>query len=96
VAFYEWVADVVIPELVRLATTLSRWQDEILAYHHTGGVLRRSTSTSRTSSGVARGSTNFNNYAPGSTHASARHGSLPPPPDSEVHTQPWATPRTTL
>lgn len=33
VAFYEWVAYV---ELTRLATTISHWQDEVLAYHTTG------------------------------------------------------------
>jgi hypothetical protein len=72
VAFYEWVADVEIPELVRLATTLSRWQDEILAYHHTGGASSGDQPRRQEHQAVTRGCTNFNNYAPGSTHASSQ------------------------
>jgi transposase len=36
VAFYQWCADAEVPELVRLAKTISAWQDEVLAYHTTG------------------------------------------------------------
>jgi len=35
--FFGYVADVEIPELTRLATTVDRWRNEILAYHTTGG-----------------------------------------------------------
>jgi transposase len=31
--FYEWVAEVDVPELTRLARTVRQWQAEILAYH---------------------------------------------------------------
>jgi transposase len=66
VAFYEWVAEVEVPELVRLATTLSRWQDEILAYHHTGGVTSARVEAVnldvKNIKRVARGFTNFANY----------------------------------
>jgi transposase len=34
--FYDWAAKVDIPEITRLATTIDRWSDELLAYHHTG------------------------------------------------------------
>lgn len=35
-AFYIWCADADVPELRRLARTISRWQDAVLAYHTTG------------------------------------------------------------
>ena len=34
-AFYSRCADAEVPELVRLATTVAAWQDEVLAYHAT-------------------------------------------------------------
>ena len=34
--FYQWCAQAEIPELNRLAKTIAAWQDEVLAYHHTG------------------------------------------------------------
>jgi transposase len=95
VAFYDWVADLEVPELVRLATTLSRWQDEILAYHHTGGVSsarveaikpRRQEHQARRPAGSPASTTT----APASSPGLARHGRLPPPPDSEARTpSPW-------
>jgi len=36
VGFYQWCADADVPELTRLATTISAWQNEVLAYHTTG------------------------------------------------------------
>lgn len=36
VAFYQSCADAEVPELARLATTISSWQNEVLAYHTTG------------------------------------------------------------
>ncbi len=36
IAFFQHCADADVPELVRLARTVDRWQDEILAYHRTG------------------------------------------------------------
>lgn len=35
--FYEWAAQVEVPELTRLATTIHRWQDQLLAYADTAG-----------------------------------------------------------
>lgn len=37
VEFYEYCAEVEIPEITRLARTIDRWSDEVLAYHRTGG-----------------------------------------------------------
>jgi transposase len=36
VAFHRWCADAEVPELTRLANTVSRWEAEVLAYHTTG------------------------------------------------------------
>ena len=35
-AFYSWCAEAEVAELARLATTVSSWQAEVLAYHTTG------------------------------------------------------------
>lgn len=35
-AFYQWCAEAEVPELARLAKTISAWQAEVLAYHTTG------------------------------------------------------------
>ena len=35
--FYAWTDDVDIPEVTRLARTVRIWEDEIVAYHTTGG-----------------------------------------------------------
>lgn len=37
IGFYVHCADTDVPELRRLARTMSRWADQILAYHRTGG-----------------------------------------------------------
>lgn len=34
--FYDWAAQVDIPEVTRLANTIDRWSDEVLASYHTG------------------------------------------------------------
>jgi transposase len=64
--FFDWAADVDVPEVTRLATTVDRWRHEVLAYYR----------TNRTSSGpveaingeieaidrAARGFRNFGHY----------------------------------
>ncbi len=35
VRFYEYAAEAEVPELTRLATTVSRWEQEILSFHVT-------------------------------------------------------------
>ncbi len=37
IGFFQHAAEVEIPELTRLATTIDRWRDEVLAFHTTGG-----------------------------------------------------------
>ncbi len=37
IVFFQHAADADIPELTRLATTIDRWRDEVLAFHTTGG-----------------------------------------------------------
>lgn len=37
IVFFQWCADADVPELVRLASTIDRWTDELLAFHTTGG-----------------------------------------------------------
>lgn len=37
IVFFQHAANADVPELTRLAKTIDRWQDEILAYHSTGG-----------------------------------------------------------
>jgi transposase len=67
VTFYEWVVEVDVPELTRLATTIDRWQDEVLAFFDT----RRATNAATESANVkiksirraARGFRNPDNYA---------------------------------
>lgn len=36
IVFFQWCADAEVVELNRLATTISAWRDEVLAYHTTG------------------------------------------------------------
>lgn len=36
VVFYQHCVEADVPELTRLARTISSWEDEVLAYHHTG------------------------------------------------------------
>ena len=36
VVFFQHCADADVPELTRLARTIDRWHNEVLAYHHTG------------------------------------------------------------
>ena len=37
IVFFQWCAEAEVREVTRLARTIDRWADEILAYHHTGG-----------------------------------------------------------
>ena len=37
IVFFQHAADAEVPELTRLAHTVDRWRDEILAFHTTGG-----------------------------------------------------------
>jgi hypothetical protein len=37
IVFFQHCADAEVPELTRLARTIDRWRDEVLAFHTTGG-----------------------------------------------------------
>ena len=37
IVFFQFAADAEVPEVIRLARTVDRWRDEILAYHRTRG-----------------------------------------------------------
>ena len=65
VAFYQHAADADIPELTRLATTVSRWEQEILSYHTTGistGPVEAQNLVTEKIRRIAHGMRNFDNY----------------------------------
>ena len=37
IVFFQYAVDADVPEITRLARTIDRWSDEVLAYHQTGG-----------------------------------------------------------
>lgn len=45
VAFYEWVAMVEVDEVTALATSIDRWQSQVLAYFDTGASNASTEST---------------------------------------------------
>jgi hypothetical protein len=47
IVFFQHAADADIPELTRLAHTVDRWRDEILAFHTTGGASNGPTEASQ-------------------------------------------------
>ena len=66
VAFYIWCADAGVPEVARLARTVSRWSEQILAYHTTDRASNvRVENTQMLAEKIRRkahGFTNINNY----------------------------------
>lgn len=65
-AFYEWIAEVDVDELTRLATTMDRWQDEALAFFDTRATNAATESANvkiKSIRRVARGFRNPGNYA---------------------------------
>jgi len=65
VRFYEYAAEAEVPELTRLATTVSRWEQEILNFHlnriSTGPVEAQNLVTEKIRR-IAHGMRNFENY----------------------------------
>lgn len=65
VRFYAYVADAEVPELTRLARTISRWEDEIMNFHvtriSTGPVEAQNLVTEKIRR-IAHGMRNFENY----------------------------------
>jgi transposase len=66
IVFFHHAADVEIPELTRLATTIDRWRDEVLAFHTTGGASNGPTEAVNLLvekiRRIGHGYRNFNNY----------------------------------
>jgi transposase len=66
ITFYTWCADADVPELRRLASTVSRWSEQIFAYHRTGGASNgRVENIHMLAEKIRRNShgfTNHNNY----------------------------------
>jgi transposase len=66
IAFYIHCADTDVPELTRLARTVSRWSHEVLAYHTTGkasnGRVENTHMLAEKTRRNAHGFTNINNY----------------------------------
>jgi transposase len=63
IRFYEACADSGLPELERLATTVSTWWPEILAFIHTGISNAGSEGTNRVIKTIARDAYGFRNHA---------------------------------
>lgn len=64
--FFEWAAEVDVPEVTRLATTIDRWRHELLAYFRTGrasnGKVEALNGELEAVDRTARGFRNFANY----------------------------------
>jgi transposase len=84
ITFYLWCADAEIPELTRLAGTVTRWAEEIFAYHRSGGAsnghLENTHMLIEKTRRNAHGFTNITNYR---RRLIGRHGIT-------WHTQPTA------
>lgn len=63
VAFYQHVADVEVPELTRLATTISQWEPELLRWHTTGLSNGRVEGTNLVVKNTKRSGFGFRNFA---------------------------------
>lgn len=65
VAFYNHVADAEVPELARLARTISAWEDAVLSFHETGVSNAASEAQNLVTEKlrrIAHGMRNFDNY----------------------------------
>lgn len=65
VRFYLHAADAEVPELTRLATTISAWEDEVLNFHVTGistGPVEAQILVSEKLRRIGNGMRNFENY----------------------------------
>jgi hypothetical protein len=84
--FFDWAATVEIAEVTRLATTIDRWRDEVLAYFRTGrsssGPVEAVNGEIEAVDRAARGFRNFHHYRCGCCSRPPSTGRLPPPQDS--------------
>ncbi len=73
--FYWWVADVDVPELTRLATTIDTWQDQVLAFFDTGVTNAATESANVKIKDIRRTRVPQPRQLPGSDHAPRRPAS---------------------
>ena len=87
--FYDWAATVQIPEVTRLATTIDRWSDEVLAYYHTGrascGPVEAVNGEIEAVDRAARGFRNFHHYRTRMLLKTAVSWQTPPTPRTRGH-----------
>jgi len=65
VRFYIYAAEADVPDLTRLATTISRWEPEVISYHTTGistGPVEAQNLVAEKIRRIAHGMRNFENY----------------------------------
>lgn len=66
IVFFQHAADADVPELSRLARTIDRWRDEVLAYHRTCGASNGPTEAVNLLiekiRRIGHGYRNYNNY----------------------------------
>ena len=88
ITFYDWVAQVDVPERTRLAATIDRWQNELLAYADTAGASNGKVEAINGEIDqllrTARGSATSTTFAPGFCPNSALTGTLQRSQGSEV------------
>lgn len=63
IAFYEWVVDVDVAEVTRLATTIDTWQDEVLAFFDTRASNAPTESANVKIKSIRRAARGFRNCA---------------------------------
>jgi transposase len=83
--FFDWAAEVDIPEPTRLATTIGRWSDELLAYRVTGrsssGPVEAVNGEIEAVDRAARGFRNYHHSGSGCCSRPPSPGKLQPPQD---------------
>jgi hypothetical protein len=88
--FFEWAAEVDVPEITRLATTIDRWRIELLAYFRTGrassGPVEAVNGEFEAVDRIARGFRNFDHYRTRMLLNTPSTGTLPPRQDFEAAT----------
>ncbi|MFQ5524316.1 MAG: transposase [Acidimicrobiia bacterium] len=84
ITFYTFCADADIPELARLGRTISRWAEQVFAYHRTRGASNgRVENTHMLAEKIRRNSHGFTNHNNYRRRLLGRHG-------IKWHTQPTA------
>jgi hypothetical protein len=86
--FFDWAAEIDVPEVTRLATTIDHWRVELLAYFRTGGAssgpVEAVNGELEQIDRAAADSGTTTTTAPGCCSRPLCHGRLPPHQDSGV------------